>query len=86
VSLHGRFTLDEPSDLFLDTDAWGKGYAFVNGFSLGRYWRNGPQRSLYVPGPATRAGENDVVVIELEGVRDAAARFVAGPLLGDRGE
>ncbi|MGC5221604.1 glycoside hydrolase family 35 protein [Micromonospora sp. DT81.3] len=86
VALRGTFALERPADLFLDTDAWGKGFAFVNGFFLGRYWRNGPQRSLYVPGPVTRAGENDVVVLELEGIREATARFVAEPLLGDREE
>ncbi len=33
-----EFTLDAPTDLFLDTAPWSKGYAFVNGFFLGRYW------------------------------------------------
>ena len=75
-------TLDESADLFLDTRGWGKGYAWVNGFFLGRYWRRGPQRTLYVPGPVTRAGENHVVIVELEAVTDATARFVARPDLG----
>ncbi|MGV9193748.1 beta-galactosidase [Microbacterium sp. MC2] len=82
VGLRASFTLDEPADLFLDTRGWGKGYAWVNGFFLGRYWRRGPQRTLYVPGPVTRAGENHVVIVELEAVTDATARFVARPDLG----
>lgn len=82
VGLRGAFALDAPADLFLDTAGWGKGYAWVNGFFLGRYWRRGPQRTLYVPGPVTRAGRNTVVVVELEAVTDATARFVGRPDLG----
>ncbi|MFT3888728.1 MAG: beta-galactosidase [Arachnia sp.] len=81
VALRGEFSLDEPSDLFLRTDGWGKGYAFVNGFFLGRYWSNGPQRTLYVPGPATRPGPNVLVVLELEGA-EPTARFAARADLG----
>jgi beta-galactosidase len=80
--LRGSFELDTPVDLFLDTTSWGKGYAFVNGFFLGRYWNNVPQNTLYVPGPATRAGANEIVVLDLEHAVDPVARFVAEPSLG----
>ncbi len=80
--LRGTFELDAPVDLFLDTGSWGKGFAFVNGFFLGRYWNNAPQNTLYVPGPATRAGANEIVVLELEHAVDPVARFVAEPSLG----
>ncbi|MGF6823119.1 beta-galactosidase [Microbacterium sp. ZKA21] len=82
----GAFTLDAASDLFLDTSAWSKGYAFVNGFFLGRYWRNGPQSTLFVPAPATVAGENRIVVLELENVLEPIASFVAEASLGDLSE
>ncbi|MEV8240770.1 glycoside hydrolase family 35 protein [Microbacterium testaceum] len=82
AAFRGTFELDTPTDLFLDTSAWGKGYAFVNGFFLGRYWRNTPQTTLYVPSPTTRAGENEIVVLELEQVSAPVARFVAEPSLG----
>ena len=82
AAFRGSFDLDAPADLFVDTSAWGKGYAFVNGFFLGRYWRTTPQNTLYVPGPATRAGANEIVVLELEQVTEAVARFVAEPSLG----
>lgn len=82
----GDFDLRAESDLFLDTAGWGKGYAFVNGFFLGRYWRNGPQRSLYVPAPVTRRGSNRVVVLELEHLLTAHAQFLPGLALGDREE
>ncbi|MFC8680672.1 beta-galactosidase [Microbacterium ureisolvens] len=84
--LRGVFELDEPTDLFLDTKGWGKGFALVNGFLLGRYWSSGPQRTLYVPAAALKAGENVLVVIELDRVADAQARFVARPDLGQLAE
>jgi beta-galactosidase len=82
VGLRGTFALDAPADLFLDTRGWGKGYVWVNGFFLGRYWRRGPQRTRFVPEPFTRAGKNRVAIVELEAVTDATACFVARPDLG----
>lgn len=82
----GEFELSDASDLFLDTAGWGKGYAFMNGFFLGRYWRNGPQRTLYIPSPATRRGTNRLVVLELEHLLRPRAQFLPGLELGDREE
>lgn len=81
-----EFPLDAPAGLFLDTAPWSKGYVFVNGFFLGRYWRNGPQRTLSVPAPATRAGVNHLVVLELEHVVEPRAVFVDRAVLGDTEE
>jgi beta-galactosidase len=39
-----------------------------------------------VPAPVTRAGQNEVIVIELEQMLVDAARFAAGPLLGPEEE
>jgi beta-galactosidase len=80
--LRGTFDLSAPSDLFLDTSDWGKGLAWLNGFALGRYWRRGPQATLYVPGPVTRAGRNELVVLEFEAMADPTARFVDRLRLG----
>ncbi|KQM82544.1 beta-galactosidase family protein [Agromyces sp. Leaf222] len=79
---HGVLDLAAPADLFLDTLHWGKGLVWVNGFLLGRYWRRGPQRTLIVPAPVTRAGANEVVVLEFEGFAEAAVRTLAAPHLG----
>ena len=46
----GTFHLDDPGDTFLDMRGWGKGCVFVNGRNLGRFWRIGPQQTLYLPG------------------------------------
>jgi beta-galactosidase len=82
VLLRASFEIEASADLFLDTGEWGKGLAWLNGFPLGRYWRRGPQRTLYVPSPVVRAGANELVVLELDTMLDPAARFVPRPLLG----
>jgi beta-galactosidase len=69
------------ADLYLSTAGWGKGIAWVNGFCLGRYWSRGPQRTLYVPGPATRPGANELIILELHAASLAVA-FRPGPDLG----
>jgi beta-galactosidase len=76
------FELAEPADLFLDTAGWGKGFVVINGLLLGRYWRNGPQRTLYVPAPVLEAGSNTLIVIELETAAERCARFLAAAELG----
>jgi beta-galactosidase len=75
------FDLPQAADLYLSTAGWGKGIAWVNGFCLGRYWSRGPQRTLYVPGPATRPGANELIILELHAAA-AAAPFLSGPDLG----
>lgn len=46
---------------------WAHGTAWVNGWHLGRYWLpEGPQRSLYVPGPLLREGGNELLLLSLD--------------------
>lgn len=61
----GTFSVDTPADTFLDTRAFGKGAAWLNGVNLGRIWSIGPQYDLYAPGPWFRHGLNEVVVFDL---------------------
>ena len=82
VITRGRLTVEEPTDLFLDTAGWGKGMVWFNGFMLGRYWRRGPQRTLYVPAPVVRPGANDVVVLELDTMLDPVIRCAPQAQLG----
>ncbi|HET7564309.1 MAG TPA: beta-galactosidase [Gemmatimonadaceae bacterium] len=60
----GTVTLDRTGDTFLDMHGWGKGIVFVNGHNLGRYWRVGPQQTLYLPGAWLTRGRNEIVVFE----------------------
>lgn len=76
-----RFDVAEPLDTHLTLPGFTKGFVWVNGFLLGRYWNIGPQETLYVPGPLLRAGENEITVLELHASGDAL-EFVAEPRLG----
>ena len=56
----------EPRDTYLDLrDGGVVGAAWVNGHALGRFWRVGPQQTLYVPACWLRPGENDLLVLDL---------------------
>ncbi len=57
-------TLDKTADTFLDMSDWKKGYVWVNGHLLGRYWNIGPQQRLYCPAEWLRAGENRIDVLD----------------------
>ncbi|MBW4096260.1 MAG: beta-galactosidase [Acidobacteria bacterium] len=56
----------EPADTYVALPGFGKGFLWVNGFLVGRYWEIGPQVTLYVPAPLLRAGKNTFTVLELE--------------------
>jgi beta-galactosidase len=71
----GTFRLPQQGYTFLDLRGWGKGYVWVNGHNLGRYWSVGPQRALFVPAPWLNAGENEVIVLDLH---SGAERTLAG--------
>ena len=77
----GAFELDAPADTFVNTTGWGKGYVWVNGHNLGRFWESrGPTHTLYVPSPFARAGSNDLVLLEMEAPpADLTVRFALGP-------
>jgi beta-galactosidase len=64
VLYHGTFSLKKVGDTFLDMSGWGKGIVFVNGINLGRYWKAGPQQTLYLPGCFLKKGKNQIVVFE----------------------
>ncbi|MGI6878331.1 beta-galactosidase [Microbacterium sp. gxy059] len=80
---HARFDLEEALDAHLALPGFGKGFVWVNGFLLGRHWEVGPQVTLYVPAPLLRAGENEIVVLDLER-RGAAIELRDEPELGPR--
>ena len=64
VIYEGEFSIDKVGDTFLNMDLWGKGIVFVNGFNLGRYWKVGPQQTLYLPGCLLKKGSNKIVIFE----------------------
>ncbi|MGW1911167.1 glycoside hydrolase family 35 protein [Streptomyces sp. NPDC002076] len=62
----GTVTVHGAGDARLELPGRTRGFVWINGFNLGRYWSVGPQRSLYMPGPVLREGENEVWVLELQ--------------------
>jgi beta-galactosidase len=71
------FNLNPLGDTFLDLRGWGKGYVWVNGHNLGRYWGVGPQQSLFCPGVWLKLLNNEIVVLDLD---PNAARTLRGSL------
>jgi beta-galactosidase len=61
---HAKFILKQTGDTFLNMSNWGKGIVFVNGHNLGRYWKVGPQQTLYLPGCWLNKGVNEITVFE----------------------
>ncbi|MCS3530976.1 beta-galactosidase family protein [Chryseobacterium sp. JUb7] len=60
----GEFELKEAGDTFIDMQNWGKGIIFINGKNLGRFWKVGPQQTLYIPGVWLRQGKNEIIIFD----------------------
>lgn len=60
----GEFELTEAGDTFIDMQNWGKGVIFVNGRNIGRFWKVGPQQTLYIPGVWLKKGKNEIIIFD----------------------
>ncbi|WP_297676664.1 beta-galactosidase [uncultured Bacteroides sp.] len=76
-----KFQVKKPSDTFLNFESWGKGLVYVNGYAIGRIWEIGPQQTLYVPGCWLKKGENEIVVFDIVGPKEARSEGLREPLL-----
>ena len=76
--LRGTFEAESNADCFVHLDGFTKGYVFVNGINLGRYWNVGPCRGLYLPGVWLKE-RNEIVVLELEGCKDKSVKITDRP-------
>jgi beta-galactosidase len=65
VFFRGTFNLGEPADTFIDMTNFMKGFVWVNGHNLGRYWEIGPQTRLFCPAPWLKKGANEIIVFDL---------------------
>ncbi len=61
----GSFELSEIGDTYFDLSSYYKGYVYINGHNLGRYWNIGPQKRLYCPASWLKKGTNKLVIFEL---------------------
>ena len=46
---------------------YGKGYIWINGHNLGRYWQIGPQLRLFCPGVWLKKGTNEIKILNIWG-------------------
>ena len=75
---------NKDGDIFLDMRGWGKGVVFVNGQNLGRYWKIGPQQTLYLPGCWLKQGKNEILIFEQQNdVINKALKTSYSPILED---
>ena len=83
--LKGSFFIkdDATCDTFLEIPTGVKGVCWINGFNLGRYWKIGPQKRLYIPAPLLKTGENEVIIFELYNLDKKEVFLEAKPDLGD---
>ncbi len=80
VFRRGDFELARVGGTFLDLRGWGKGRVWINGRELGRYWRIGPQQSLFVPASWLRSGRNEVIVLEERPVQTSTMQGLKDPV------
>ena len=82
--LRGKLTIDDaPKDTFLRLDHFTRGFVLINGFNIGRFYTPaGPQKTLYVPAPLLRQGENEIIVFESDDLHSPVVEFVDTPELG----
>lgn len=66
VFLKGKFKADSKADCFVHLDGFNRGCVYINGFNLGRFWKVGPQKSLYIPGTLLK-DENEIIVFNIGG-------------------
>lgn len=58
--------VEMPADAWLAFPGGTKGMVWLNGFLLGRYWKVGPQETLYAPAPLWKPGTNEIVVLDTD--------------------
>ena len=79
----GFFRPSSKGECFVRFDGFTKGYIWVNGFNLGRFWNKGPQKALYLPGAILDPErENEIVLLELEHAGSDSVQITDKPDLG----
>lgn len=64
-----------------DVQTWGKGMVWVNGKAMGRFWKIGPQQTLFMPGCWLKKGKNEIIVLDLLGPEKATVSGLKKPIL-----
>jgi len=63
-----KYTVDltPKGDTYLELDGFTRGLVFINGFNLGRHFKDSPQKSFYVPNRLLKVGLNEIVVFDAQ--------------------
>lgn len=75
------FNLKKTGDTFLNLETWGKGQVYVNGHAIGRFWKIGPQQTLYMPGCWLKKGENEIIVQDIVGPQETVVEGLSKPII-----
>ncbi len=75
------FNVNKVGDTFINFETWGKGLVYVNGHGVGRIWEIGPQQTLYVPGCWLKKGQNEIIVFDVIGPKEAKAEGLNKPII-----
>lgn len=76
-----NFKLAEVGDTYIDMSSWGKGMVWINGYNIGRYWKIGPQQTLFMPACWLKKGQNEIIVLDLEIPKAAKVEGISTPIL-----
>lgn len=77
----GSFYLKKTADTYLDMSNWGKGVVWVNGNNLGKYWKIGPQQTIYLPKEWLKKGKNEIIIFEMLKPQQNVLKGVKFPIL-----
>ena len=75
------FNLKKTGDTFINLETWGKGQVYVNGHAIGRFWKIGPQQTLYMPGCWLKKGENEIIVQDIVGPQETVVEGLEKPII-----
>ena len=77
IFFRGALSFAYTGDTYLDMSPYKKGFVWVNGHNLGRYWDIGPQKRLYCPATFLKPGLNEVIIFDLEMTEGQPVRGMA---------
>ncbi len=59
-----ELTVDTVADTFAYPNGFTRGVLFVNGFNVGRFWKDTSFASVYIPAPLLHEGKNEIVFFD----------------------
>jgi beta-galactosidase len=63
------------ADTYIEMTNYVKGYVWINGQNLGRFWNIGPQKRLFCPSTIMHEGMNEILILDLH---QTAAKPISG--------